>query len=91
MFIALPKHVAQEAPLELSKWQFVLHGVPINRTKAKEIWQKLHWMCFFLPLAVGGGSGPPSNTTFFGPPKVFTPNGIWIRSAAFAHHSRVSE
>jgi len=36
-----------------------------------------------------GGSGPPCNTMFLGPPWVFTPNKILIRSAVFAQWSRV--
>jgi len=32
--------------------------------------------------------GTPSYTTFLGPLRVFTPNGMWIRSVIFAQHTR---
>jgi len=35
-----------------------------------------------------GGSEPPSDTMFRGPPRVFTPNSILIRSAVFAQRSQ---
>ena len=43
-----------------------------------------------LPLPMGG-SGPPSNTWFFGPIRVVNPNGISIGSAVFAGLTSVTD
>ena len=43
-----------------------------------------------LPLPMGG-SGPPSNTRFFGPTRVLHPNGIAICAAVFAGLTSVTD
>jgi len=55
-------HEHAPGPICCKRWQ-----------KAKVIWQRLHQMRF-APFLRRGGSGPPSNTVFPGPPRVFTPN-----------------
>jgi len=47
-----------------------------------------------LPLKIApfyGGSGPPSNTWFLRPTRVFNPNGISIASAVFAGLTSVTD